>query len=100
MFLHGVILMIKNFIHKGLKKFFLTGSTAGIQAHHANRIRMILAQLNQAKVIEDMEIPTLHLHQLKGDRKGIWSVTVQSNWRITFRFQDGSAEIVNYEDYH
>jgi len=45
-------------------------------------------------------IPTLHLHQLKGDRKGIWAVTVQSNWRITFRFEDGDAEIVNYEDYH
>lgn len=61
---------------------------------------MILAQLNQAKTIEDMDIPNLRLHQLKGDKKGIWSVTVQSNWRITFRFEDGNAEIVNYEDYH
>ena len=92
--------MIKNFIHKGLKKFYLTGNTAGIQARHANRIRMILAQLNQARTISDMDIPTLHLHQLKGDRKGIWAVTVQSNWRITFSFENGDAEIVNYEDYH
>jgi proteic killer suppression protein len=92
--------MIRNFIHKGLKKFYFTGNTAGIQARHANRIRMILAQLNQAKTIEDMDIPNLRLHQLKGDKKGIWSVTVQSNWRITFRFEDGNAEIVNYEDYH
>lgn len=92
--------MIKSFIHKGLEKFFLKGSKAGIQARHENRIRLILAQLNQAKVVEDMNIPFLHLHELKGDRKGIWSVTVQANWRITFQFENGDAEIVNYEDYH
>lgn len=88
--------MIKFFIHKGLEKFFTTGSKAGIQARHEKRIRLILAQLNQAKAVEDMNIPTLVLHQLKGNRKGIW----QANWRITFRFMEGDAEIVNYEDYH
>ena len=82
------------------RKFFLTGSKAGIQARHEGRIRLILAQLNQAKIVEDMNIPFLHLHELKGDRKGIWSVTVQANWRITFQFENGDAEIVNYEDYH
>jgi proteic killer suppression protein len=92
--------MIKSFIHKGLEKFFLKGSKAGIQARHENRIRLILAQLNQAKVVEDMNIPFLHLHELKGDRKEIWSVTVQANWRITFQFENGDAEIVDYEDYH
>ena len=92
--------MIKSFIHKGLEKFFLTGSKAGIQARHESRIRLILAQLNQAKIVEDMNISFLHLHELKGDRKGIWSVTVQANWRITFQFENGDAEIVNYEDYH
>jgi proteic killer suppression protein len=92
--------MIKSFIHKGLEKFFLKGSKAGIQARHENRIRLILAQLNQAKVVEDMNIPFLHLHELKGDRKETWSVTVQANWRITFQFENGDSEIVNYEDYH
>lgn len=92
--------MIKNFIHKGLEKFYTTGSKAGIQAHHANRMRLILAQLNQAKAVDDMNIPTFGLHQLKGSRKGVWSVTVQANWRITFRFIEGNAETVNYEDYH
>ena len=92
--------MIKSFAHKGLKNFFITGSIAGIQAKHANRIRLILAQLNQSRTIKDMDIPTLRLHQLKGQQKGIWSVTVQANWRITFRFADGDAEVVNYEDYH
>ena len=92
--------MIKSFIHKGLEKFYQTGSKAGIQAKHSERLRLILAQLNQAKTIQDMDIPFLKLHELKGDRKGIWSVTVQANWRITFQFHDGDAEIVNYEDYH
>ena len=92
--------MIKSFAHKGLKKFFLTGSKAGIQPKHSDRLRLILAQLNQARIIEDIRIPTLALHELKGDRKATWAVTVQANWRITFRFENGDAEIVNYEDYH
>ncbi|RLT36886.1 MAG: peptidase [Chloroflexi bacterium] len=92
--------MIKSFAHKGLEQFFLTGNKAGIQPQHANRIRLILAQLQQARSIDDMRIPTLRLHELKGDRKGIWSVTVQANWRITFRFVAGEAEVVEYEDYH
>ena len=92
--------MIKSFAHKGLEQFFITGSKAGIQPQHANRIRLILAQLQQARSIDDLRIPTLRLHELKGDRKGVWSVVVQANWRITFRFVDGQAEVVEYEDYH
>ena len=92
--------MIKSLAHKGLEKFFLSGNAAGVQAIHAKRLRLILAQLDKAKTIDDMDIPTLHLHELKGSRKGIWSVTVQANWRVTFRLVDGDAEIVNYEDYH
>lgn len=89
--------MIKNF---ALEQFFLTGSKAGIQSQHVTKIRLILAQLQQARTIDDLRIPTLRLHELKGERKGVWSVTVQANWRITFRFTEGDAEIVNYEDYH
>ncbi len=92
--------MIKSFKHKGLEKFYLTGNKAGIQVQHAKRIILILAQLNQAKMVEDMNIPTLKLHELKGKRKGTSSVNVQENWRITFRFMNGNAKIVNYEDYH
>lgn len=91
--------MIRSFAHKGLKKFFLTGSLAGIQAKHAARLRLILAQLNQARTIDDMQIPSLALHQLKGERKQTWAVTVQANWRIAFRFENGEAEVVDYEDY-
>jgi proteic killer suppression protein len=92
--------MIKSFAHKGLERFFKTGSKAGIQAKHAERLRLILAQLNQARVIDDMNIYSLGLHQLKGKRKEIWAVVVQANWRVTFKFEDGDAEVVNYEDYH
>lgn len=92
--------MILTFRHKGLERFFRTGSTSGIQAKHAKRLRLILAQLDQSRIVEDMNSPGLALHPLKGDRKGTWSVTVQANWRITFRFESGNVEVVNYEDYH
>ncbi|HEY8009411.1 MAG TPA: type II toxin-antitoxin system RelE/ParE family toxin [Rudaea sp.] len=92
--------MILTFRHKGLERFFRTGSTSGIQAKHAKKLRLILAQLDQAKMVEDMNTPGLALHALKGDRKGTWSATVQANWRITFRFENGNTEVVNYEDYH
>ena len=92
--------MIKSFTHKGLEKLFLTGSLSGVQAIHAKRLRLILAQLNQAQTVKDLDVPTLRLHQLKGNRQDTWSVTVQANWRVTFRFVDGNAEVVNYEDYY
>ncbi|MFT4256004.1 MAG: type II toxin-antitoxin system RelE/ParE family toxin [Pseudoxanthomonas sp.] len=92
--------MILTFRHKGLERFFRTGTTSGIQAKHAVKLRLILAQLNQARVVDDMDLPGLRLHRLKGDRDGTWAVTVQANWRITFKFENGNAEVVNYEDYH
>ena len=92
--------MIKSFKHKGIEKFYLTGSKKGIQASHSNRLRMQLAALDTAQSLEDMDIPGYRLHQLTGNRKGIWSVTVNGNWRITFKFTDGNVYIVNYEDYH
>jgi proteic killer suppression protein len=92
--------MIRSFKHKGLAKFFNSGSTAGIQAAHAKRLRLILGRLNAASGAKDMDLPGLRLHELKGDRSGMWSVTVSGNWRVTFRFDNGDAEVVNYEDYH
>ncbi|MGM8932413.1 type II toxin-antitoxin system RelE/ParE family toxin [Salinicola halophyticus] len=92
--------MIRSFKHKGLAKFFESGSTAGIQAAHAKRLRLILGRLNAATGAEDMDLPGLRLHKLSGNRTDVWSVTVSGNWRVTFRFDDGDAEIVNYEDYH
>ena len=92
--------MIKSFRHKGLKKFFDTGSVAGIQPHHAKRLRMQLVALDTATTIEDMEIPGFKLHSLKGPDNDRWSVWVNGNWRVTFVFHDGHAFILDYEDYH
>lgn len=92
--------MIKSFKHKGLKKFFETGSKAGIQAKHERRLRMQLAAIDTATLIEDVNLPGFKLHSLKGDREGLWSIAVNGNWRITFEFIEGNAYILNYEDYH
>ena len=92
--------MIKSFKHKGLEKFYESGSTRGIQSNHAKKLRMQLAALESAHVIDDMDIPGYRLHQLTGDRKGIWTITVNANWRLTFEFEDGNVYILNYEDYH
>jgi len=92
--------MIKSFKHKGLKRYFQTGSVSGIQAQHQRKLRMQLAAIDTAKEIDDINLPGFKLHPLKGDRDGIWSITVNGNWRITFEFIDGNAYILNYEDYH
>ncbi|MCG8392433.1 MAG: type II toxin-antitoxin system RelE/ParE family toxin [Pseudomonadales bacterium] len=92
--------MIKSFRHKGLKRFYSTGSTAGIQANHANKLRMQLAALDTATSADDMDIPGFRLHPLKGKDKGRWSIWVNGNWRITFEFRDGNAYVLDYEDYH
>ncbi len=92
--------MIQSFKHKGLEKFYEKGSTKGIQPNHARKLRMQLAALDTAQSIEDMDIPGYRLHQLKGERKGYWSITVNANWRLTFEFVDGNVHILNYEDYH
>ncbi len=92
--------MIKSFKHKGLKQYYETGSTRGIQDHHARRIRMQLAALDTALEIADLDIPGYQLHPLKGDRKGVWSISVNGNWRLTFEFTDGNVHVLDYEDYH
>ena len=92
--------MIKSFKHKGLKNFYESGSTAGIQAQHKEKIRMQLVALDTANIIEDLDLPGFRLHSLKGSMKGLWAIDVNKNWRITFEFKEGDVYIVNYEDYH
>jgi proteic killer suppression protein len=92
--------VIKTFSHKGLEKFYETGSTAGIQPGHRKKLRLQLAALDTAQNIEDMDIPGFRLHSLKGNRKDHWAIDVSGNWRMTFRFADGNAYLINYEDYH
>lgn len=90
--------MIKSFKHKGLKNFFETGSVAGIDASHRQKLRIRLSALDTATTIDDLNLPGFRLHPLKGDRDGLWAIDVNKNWRITFEFIDGDVYIVNYED--
>ena len=92
--------MIKTFRHKGLRRLFETGTASGVQASHAKRLRMQLAALDTARTIEDMDIPGFLLHPLKGELRGRWSITVNGNWRVTFRFVGTDVELVDYQDYH
>jgi toxin HigB-1 len=92
--------MITSFRHKGLRKYFESGSLAGIQPAHANRLKMQLAALDTAQVIEDMDIPGFRLHPLKGSDRGRWSIWVNGNWRVTFEFENGNTFVLDYEDYH
>lgn len=92
--------MIQKFKHKGLKQLFESGNTSGVNPQHLARIRKILALLETSESIEDMNLPGLDLHQLKGDRKEEWAVKVSGNWRITFKLEQSDAFDVNYEDYH
>ena len=92
--------MIQSFRHKGLRKFYESGSLAGIQPAHAKRLRMLLAALESARTIEDMDIAGFRLHALKGSERGRWSIWVNGNWRLTFEFRDGQAYVLDYEDYH
>ena len=91
--------MIKSFIHKGLKKFFETGSTSGISAVHAKKLSRMLAVLDELSDIAELN-GLWNCHQLIGDRFPQWSLTVSGNWRITFEFENSNVFLVNYEDYH
>lgn len=92
--------MIKSFRHKGLRKFFESGTMAGIQSHHASRLRLQLVALDTAQSVKDMDIAGFRLHPLKGKDKDRWSIWVNGNWRITFEFREGDAYVLDYEDYH
>ncbi|AWK42707.1 MULTISPECIES: type II toxin-antitoxin system RelE/ParE family toxin [Photorhabdus] len=92
--------MIKSWKHKGLRKYYEKGTTAGIVAHHANRLDLLLNALDLASGLNDLSLPSFQLHPLTGDRKSIWAVSVSGNWRLTFEFNDGDVYILNYEDYH
>lgn len=92
--------MIKSFRHKGLRTFFESGNAKGIQPQHADKLRMQLAALDTAVHIDDMNLPGYQLHPLKGDRRGIWAISVSGNWRLTFVFTDGNVYVLNHEDYH
>ncbi len=92
--------MIKSFQHKGLEVFFRSSSKAGIQPHHATKLRVQLTNLDNAKQPSDMNVPNWKLHALSGNLAGFWSITVNGNWRVIFRFVGEDVELVDYLDYH
>jgi toxin HigB-1 len=92
--------VIDSIAHKGLKRFYRNGDRSGLAPDLVERIAAILAALDEAVVIGDLDRPSFRLHPLKGDRKGCWSVTVRANWRIVFLFKDGDVRDVDLVDYH
>jgi len=92
--------LIKSFLHKGIEKFFLSKNKAGIQPLHAKKLFRQLHQLNFAKIPDDMRVPGWNLHPLKGELQGHWAVSVDGNWRLTFKFEGSDVILVNYQDYH
>jgi proteic killer suppression protein len=92
--------MIQSIRHKGLRRLYQDDDPRGVLAEHAEKLRDILARLDAARKVEDMDLPGFRLHALKGDRRGFWAVTVRANWRVVFRFADRDALDVDYLDYH
>ena len=92
--------MIKTFKHKGLKQFYESGSLKGIKTGHKQKLRIRLSALDTASSVDDMDLPGFRLHPLKGDKKDLWAIDVSKNWRVVFKFEDGNAYVVDYEDYH
>jgi toxin HigB-1 len=92
--------MIRSFRHKGLKRLYEDADPRGVAAEHVVKLRDILARLDAARAVADMEVPGLRLHPLKGEWKGSWSITVRANWRVIFRFAGHDVFDVDYLDYH
>lgn len=92
--------MIDGFRHRGLKRLYEDDDRSRVPPEHADRLRIILAALDAAERVEDMDIHTFRLHPLKGELKGFWAVTVRANWRVIFRFSAGTAFDIDLVDYH
>ena len=92
--------MIKSFRHKGLEAFFRRGTKSGIQPHHATKLRVQLTALNAATKPDDLSAPGWRLHPVTGSLRGFYSITVNGNWRVIFRFDGADVELVDYLDYH
>ena len=92
--------MIRSFRHKGLKRPYEDGDPRAVIAEHVAKLRDVLARLDAARAVADMDMPGFRLHPLKGEMRGLWSVTIRANWRVIFRFADRDAFDVDYLDYH
>jgi len=94
---------IRNVVHRGLRRFLQRDNASGLPPPVVEKIRNILTFLQEMQDARDLrDVPVWRAHQLTGNRKGVWSLHVTGNWRITFRIDETDGEIVdlNYEDYH
>jgi toxin HigB-1 len=94
------LLVVTSFRHKGLKDLYERNSMRGVKAAHAPKLRRILSALDVAQTPKDLDIPGFRIHKLSGKSSGVWSIWVNGNWRVTFRFIDNDVELVDYKDYH
>jgi proteic killer suppression protein len=92
--------MIRSFRHRGLKRLYERGDRSGVRADMVDKVERILTVLDAATAPQALDLPGYRLHPLKGGLKGFWSVRVQANWRIVFRFEGTDAFDVELIDYH
>jgi toxin HigB-1 len=90
----------RKFKHKGLRLFFESDNPSKLQAHHVEKIRRILYRLDEARSVEELDVIGWNLHQLKGNLKDYWSIKINGNYRIIFRFENGNASDIDCIDYH
>ena len=95
-----MVFVIVSFRHKGLERLYRDGSKKGVQATHIPKLLRILSLLDVAQTPDDLAIPSFRTHPLKGDLAGHWSIWVNGNWRVTFRFVESDVELVDYQDDH
>jgi toxin HigB-1 len=93
-------MVIRSIRHKGLKRLHEDDDPRGVLTEHVEKLRDILARLDAAGDISDMNLPGFRLHPLKGELKGLWAVTVRANWRVIFRIVNRDVLDVDYIDYH
>jgi toxin HigB-1 len=86
--------------YRGLRRLYEADDHGGVNAEHLERLQLILSALDAALVVTDLAQPTFNLHQLKGKRRGVWTIKVLANWRVAFRFVDGRVSEVDLEEYH
>lgn len=91
---------MRTFRHKGLRRLFADGDGRGVKSDQVERIENILSVLSAAETLEELGLPSFRLHPLRGQLKGLWSITVRANWRIVFRFEKADAFDVDLVDYH
>ena len=92
--------MIASFQHKGLKQFFTKGNKRGVSSFNVDRVKRILFAIDAATSPLNLIVPGFDTHELGGDRKGTWAITLTANHRITFKPDGVNMEDVNLEDYH